>query len=288
MGRNPRLKASPSRASDHAEGTTVVPIHLAVHQQLGTIGCQAFRLWTVHYEHSFDSFEQLTALHQRLVEFPVNERAAVRLISDVGYLKDIYRCGTTMVSEAVRTIQHFCEEIERTTGHPPVGSTVNERLRNAAASAGLELDLSSPGYAALTELQSQRDAIEHPTEERVYASSPEHWDRVPLSWFLSERSLRCFERYEQWFSGLATAWEAISPSFARAGELQVERGIGSDLQYSTRSRQEHRGRSAGQGTGAYDIRLSPLPRLPHAYADYQQCPADRGVSDAEAFTDPGQ
>src|SRR5689334_23103197 len=123
MGRNPRLKASQSRASDHAEGATVTPIHLAVHQQLGTIGCRALRLWTVHYEHSFDSFEQLAALHRRLVEFPVNELARMRLISDVDYLKEVYRCGTTMVSEVVRTIQHFCEEIERTTGQPAAGST---------------------------------------------------------------------------------------------------------------------------------------------------------------------
>jgi hypothetical protein len=226
MGKNEKLTPNPELARSHAAGASVAPIQTLVHAQLGTIAYIWPRLWTYHYESSYDAYEQLTELHKQLVTFPVSS-VNMRLITDQAFLKSIYKVGTSMVSDVVRTIQHFTEEIERTTQRLISGTTVNDRLREAVAAAGLDLDLTDPGYAALVEMQLPRDAIEHPKENNVYAGLPGEWDKVPLAWLLSDRSVRAFDRYNEWFESLAQAWEAKRDSYTQPADLQVERGLGS-------------------------------------------------------------
>lgn len=80
-------------------------------------------------------------------------------------------------------------------------------------------------------MQGLRDAVEHPKADNVYAGQQGRWDRVPLAWLLSDRSLRAYDRYHDWFTGLADEWEAKRGSYVCSAELQVQCGVRSELQF---------------------------------------------------------
>lgn len=103
MGKNQRLVPNPTLAKPHTDGATVAIVQTLVHAQLGAIGYLWPRFWTYHYELSYSNYEELAALHGRLTAFPVSV-ASMRAIDDQAFLKDVYRVGTAMLSDVVRTI----------------------------------------------------------------------------------------------------------------------------------------------------------------------------------------
>jgi len=236
MGKDQQLRNDPTRAREHAAGAPVNVIQVLTHSQLGAISYFWPRHWMFHAHAAEAAASQLAGLHQRLVSFPVNTTNAIRSVEDMAYIGAVYVAGERMVVEAVLTLQHLCEEIERTLKIRLQESTLSGRLRealNAAALAGLT---QRPGYAKYVELAEIRDAIEHPKEMNTYNGAPGQWDRVPLAWFLSERGLAAFQGCSQFIKSIVEDWETRSQELAAPAELTLERGVFSERQFKKEPR----------------------------------------------------
>jgi hypothetical protein len=85
--------------------------------------------------------------------------------------------------------------------------------------------------AVLDHCTEIRDAIEHPQAHNVYSGDKNAWDRVPLAWTFSDRSLDSWQRFRRWFDRVAADWEAHLKSVATPATLTVERGVESQLQF---------------------------------------------------------
>lgn len=231
MGRNQKLKSDPSRGKEHQAGAPAQVVQVIAHNQLGAICYVWPRHWVFHARAAEQAANQLATLHQRLVQFPVHGESSLRSVDDLEYIEAVYRAGTQMVVQAILTLQHLCEEIERTTHVELRGSSLDDRLREALAAANLTPPAQRSGHAKFVELEGIRDAIEHPKQENVYNGDPGQWDRVPLAWLLSERGLLAFVGYADFTKSIVDDWEARKQELDMPGELTIERGIHSQLQF---------------------------------------------------------
>lgn len=74
--------------------------------------------------------------------------------------------------------------------------------------------------------------MEHPHQDTVYNAHPRDWDRVPLTWFISERGLAAYDRFEGGFEALVARWELRIADMSGPGTLRTTaRGIRSEMQY---------------------------------------------------------
>lgn len=228
MGKKTKLISDPSLAHPHEAGSRIEVIQVLAHDPLGALAYPWPRLWVFHYDQAVDAYEAFEGLHSQLVELPP-ALDGMRTVSDGEFLKKIYALGAAMASNAVRAAQHICEEIERTTESPLSGSTLEERLAEASDFAGLPSPATRAGYQGIVEINRVRDAIEHPQASNVYNGHGNEWDRVPLAWMLSDRSLKAWERWHDFFTGLADEWLTVIGRFSKPATLSVERGIRSGL-----------------------------------------------------------
>jgi hypothetical protein len=231
MGRSQKLTADPAIAKSHEAGASGIVVQTLAHKRLGAISYRWPRQWVFHARAAQAAFEELTVLHRRLVEFPVHGPTAMRSILDMDYLEAVYRAGSQMAIEAILTLQHLCEEIERGVKAQLQEPTLDGRLRDALQKAGMTAPAQRAGHAMFVELETIRDAIEHPKMENVYNGQSGQWDRVPLAWFLSERGLAAFEGWDLFLGSIADDWEERQKQFAGPANLIVQRGIHSQLQF---------------------------------------------------------
>jgi hypothetical protein len=130
-----------------------------------------------------------------------------------------------MISNVVRAIQHFAEEIEGFSGGRLLGITVAERLSEAASLSGLTIDTKSPGYVGFIQIWKMRDAVEHPNSRNTYAGELGEWDRVPLAWLLSDKAIFAYQNYRSWLEELAVQWEGRKAQYSKETEFKIVRGI---------------------------------------------------------------
>jgi hypothetical protein len=135
-----------------------------------------------------------------------------------------------MVVQTVLTVQHFAEEVERTTVPNLDPGPITERLREAASVAGLVSPATLSGWDGFVEILKIRDAIEHPKPGNTYNARDGEWDRVPLAWMLSERPFAAYAGFSAVIDAMATEWEAGAEARKKPGTLTVsKRGLRSDL-----------------------------------------------------------
>jgi hypothetical protein len=202
------------------------------HRRLGTITYAWPKHWAYHYEAAHAAFEQLERLHEELAALPVGPDS-MRSIHDIEFIGRIYKAGSHLVSEIVRTLQHLCEEIERWTKTPMGGSTIEERFAVASEAAGLAGVKDSAGYSAFQEICAKRDAIEHPKPGNTYNGGDTTWDEVPLAWLMSERVIEAYNIYLDWINNIAGAWETTKANMPKQpATLKAEmRGLRSLRQF---------------------------------------------------------
>jgi hypothetical protein len=214
-------------------------VQLAGHTRFGTIAYTWPKHWAYHYDAATEAFNDLGKLHEELVRLPVGPDD-MRTVSDIELLGRIYDAGVRLVVGVVLTVQHLCEEIERWTKTGPSGSTIEDRLAGPGVTDVVGTLKTQPGYAALHEIIERRDAVEHPREDNVYNGDDTGWDRVPLAWFISDRSLKAFETYQTWITESIEIWEekkANWPQSPTTLEVGV-RGVRSTHQFKKPARGE--------------------------------------------------
>jgi hypothetical protein len=176
----------------------------------------------LHYDFAQDGASDLFDCHQRVLGLEP-ESNGLRTVLDEILLRSVYEAGNKMVSNAVRAVQHLAEEIE-TVHHDDLSSeTVEKRISEACKLFGMDRYAADADYAGLGEINGVRDALEHPTPQ--YTNDPEAWDRNPLSWMLSDRSLLAWKRFHVWFSTISGDWEAYRLSLEHPGTVEVQRGL---------------------------------------------------------------
>jgi hypothetical protein len=208
MGLKHQSVSDPMLAKDHEAGEPIRLIQHAEHAQFGTITYEARRLWHLHHEIARSGYVQLRQLHQQVLRLAVAPSCdRVLTASDrPDLMLLVYVAGTQMVLNTVLTMQHFCQEIEHALDAELQRTEIGDRTREAVGLAGLTVATAGPGYSALREIIERRDAVEHPKRKNVFNSHPNDWDSVPMSWFLTERASRSFERWYAWFADAAEQW----------------------------------------------------------------------------------
>src|SRR5205823_10342997 len=174
--------------------------------------------------------KELSELHAKVLEIEPGDDS-MRLVSDDDLLQAVYRACNSMVSNADRAVQHLAEEIERAHKTELRGITSEERIIEALGLFSAKTYNRDPDYAGLSEINGIRDALEHPQGSNTYNNDPNGWDKVPLAWMLSNRSLDAWQRFDRWLTSIAADWESYQPKLATGPvTLTVQRGIESELQ----------------------------------------------------------
>ena len=217
----------------HDKGASVVYAQPLVHSKLGAICFIWPRFWVLEWKLARKAQRELREVHDKILKVPVG-RDNTRLldVDDGGLAVRAFDAGSRMVTHTVRAVQQLCTEIERVANRQLEGRTLEDRLKEAATVAALRLDSSSRWYGALVEIVGVRDAMEHPHQDTVYNADPRDWDRVPLAWFISERGLAAYDRFEGGFEALVAHWEMRIADMSGPGTLRTAaRGIRSEMQY---------------------------------------------------------
>jgi hypothetical protein len=237
MGRRSKLRSNPSLADAHAAGAKVYIMQLLVHDRFGAIAYAWPRHWMLHYSAARRGARDLSKCHDKVLQHEPGPNA-MRAITDEELLEEVYDAGNTMVSHAVRAVQHLAEEIERNYKTQLRGQTIEERINEAAALFSTQPYNLHIDYSGLAEVVGVRDALEHPQAGNTHNTDPNAWDRVPLAWMLSNRSLDAWGRFDRWFKRLSGDWDAHLPTLSKPGTITVQRDIESLSPFKKAPRQE--------------------------------------------------
>lgn len=225
MGRSSKMISTGSGIAIEA-GANVAVTQLLVHDPLGTIGYFWPIHWACHVNIAHADYERLVAIHEEIAKLDPGPNK-VRLVSDELLLRDAYDCGSSMVSNAVRSIRHLTQAMATHGIAPLTTHRAIEQIKEATAALGIDCRITDPGYDAFGELVRIRDAIEHPTESNVYQGTDSTWDQVPLAWILSDRSVKTYVAYRHWFDLVVRDWKALLAADAQPATLTIERGMAS-------------------------------------------------------------
>jgi hypothetical protein len=222
MGKDTKL-TSTGHGQPIAEGWVVAPTQMLVHDPLGCIAYHWPIHWGLHVNIAQAAYERVVAIQERIAKIAPGADK-IRLVFDEPLLVDAYDAGTSMVSNAVRSVRHLAEEIARSNGSPLTPGRVADKIAEATAAVGIDSRTEQPCYQGLAEIIGVRGAIEHPDSTNVYQAGA-GWDRVPLAWILSDRSTKAYTRYREWIGAIAADWSAWLDSRAEPATLTVERGM---------------------------------------------------------------
>lgn len=205
-------------------GDNFAVIQMLVHNPLGTLAYPWPVHWAVHTNIAYAAYERLSAIHARIAEIAPSEDK-MRTVWDEELLVEAYDCGTSMVSNAVRSVRHLAQAMTAQNTPPLTSTRVIDQIREATAAVEIDGRAGHGGYNCLGDIVRVRDAIEHPTASNVYQGDGGTWDQVPLPWLLSDQSLKAYVGYREWIDLISGDWEALLASREGEIKLTVTRGM---------------------------------------------------------------
>jgi hypothetical protein len=221
------IKTGPvGKAQPHQEGAAVYLVQQLVHEPVGALAYRWSAQWQAHANLAQGAAQELELVHAQLVDVP-ELSGHVRLVPDA-LATTAYEAGSSMVSNVVRTLRHLAAAMVWEANIVIEYGRALDELRDATGKVGLDPLINSPGYHGAAEIVQVRDALEHPKTSNLYQGNDTDWDKVPLAWILSNRSLAAYNAYVGWLNRLGAdfeAWRAARPP--QPTTLTVERGIGS-------------------------------------------------------------
>jgi hypothetical protein len=209
---------------DIKAGDNIAVTQILVHDPLGTIGYFWPVHWACHVNIAHAAYERLATIHEQIAKIAPGPNN-MRIISDEALLVETYDCGSSMVSNAVRSVRHLTQAMATHGIAPLTAHRAIEQIKEATSALGIDCRITDPGYDAFGELVRIRDAIEHPTGSSVYQGTDSGWDQVPLAWLLSDRSLKTYVDYRHWFDLVARDWKSRLVTDAQPSKLTIERGM---------------------------------------------------------------
>jgi len=223
MGKDTKL-TSTGHGQPIAEGWVFSVTQTLIHDPLGCIAYPWPTHWACHVNIAHAAYERVVVIQDRVAQIAPNE-SKIRLAFDEALLLDAYDAGTSMVSNAVRSVRHLAQEIAAKHGQLLTTKRAADNIIEATAAVGIDCRVNQPCYEGLSEIVRVRDAIEHPDATNVYQSDGTTWDKVPLAWILSDRSTKAYVRYREWIDVIAADWKAWQESQSQPTTLTTQRGM---------------------------------------------------------------
>jgi hypothetical protein len=112
LGRSTKQRSNPALAKAHEKGAQVAVVQILTHVPHGSVAYLWPRHWRYHIQCAERSAGRILEIHRQVLTIEPSENA-IRLVADEALIEDAYISGGTMVSNAVRAVQHLAEEIER-------------------------------------------------------------------------------------------------------------------------------------------------------------------------------
>jgi hypothetical protein len=189
-------------------GDPVEWLQMSEHKVLGAISYSPPRLqpWRRHFERFQTSAKTIEKIHRKVRG--IQPRASGTRYVDPDTTAKTYMAGCDALISAVLAVQHLAQAMEFDE-EDFSGKTSTDRIRAAVERHGIDIDTTTSGWQAFTEICDQRDKVEHPTNSRYH--NYEAWDEVPMAWLLSERPSTVFEAFEGWFSDIVNRWPGSAP-----------------------------------------------------------------------------
>jgi hypothetical protein len=213
-------------AQPHEAGSGVFVIQMLVHEPIGALAYDFAPHWPHHARLAREAAGRLQAVHAQLVEIPELSGHVRRVPGEMAAAA--YEAGTAMVSNVARTIRHLAATIVFEAGGRVSWGRVLDEIRDATGAVNIDSRINSAGHHALAEMITIRDAIEHPQPANMYEASDTGWDKVPLAWILSNRSLAAYQSYVPWLNELTADWAGWLDARPQVPTtMTVQRGTGS-------------------------------------------------------------
>jgi len=239
MGKKTKTISDPSLARSHEAGAKVEFVQIALHE-LGMIYIGHPRYWTLHAGYANAGYKRLKRyIDKILAQNPTTGN--VRSVHDATFITKIYKATFDLIAHTYLTYEYFVLSTLTTIYLYPGASEedkkkfaelenleLKEKLRHIIVDILKKPELiASKGYSMLfQELEQARHALNHPKNDNTYNCGDTTWDKVPLAWGVSGKSLKFFEHSVDLLNSIYKDWIEIEPQYAKPGTLTgLKRGV---------------------------------------------------------------
>lgn len=239
MGKKVKIESDPKLAKPHAQGAVVELVQPAIHE-LGMIYIGHPYYWVMHARYANNGYRRLKKYIDKILQ-KQPDKTNVRSVHDFSLINKAYKATCDLVIHSYLSYEYFSLFV-LTSVYLNVSSSdedkkifaqlepleLKEKFRHILTDVIKRPELvNSTGYSMLfQELEQTRHAINHPKNENIYNCGKNSWDKVPLAWGLSGKSLKFFEESAKLFNQTYKAWKAIEQNYSKPGTLTgVQRGI---------------------------------------------------------------
>lgn len=239
MGRKAKIKSDPNLAKPHAAGAKIELVQPAIHD-LGLIYIGHPYYWSLHARYANAGYRRLKKYIDNILQ-KQPDNSNVRSVHDFELISKIYEATCDEVIHTYLSYEYFTLFVLTVVYLNPSSSEedkkrfaeienkeLKDKLRHILTDIIKEPNLiNSSGYSMLfQELEQIRHAINHPKNENIYNCGNNTWDKVPLAWGVSGKSLKFFEESAKLFNNIYKSWQRVEPNYSRPGTLTgVQRGI---------------------------------------------------------------
>ncbi len=239
MGKKVRTQSDPTLARSHQAGARIEIVQPAVHE-LGLIHFGHPYYYALHARYANSGYRRLKKYIDKILQ-QQPDHANIRSVHDFTLINKLYKATYDLVVHTYLAYEYFTLHI-LTAAYLYPGATeidkkkftdlepqeLKEKLRHILTDIIKRPELvGSQGYSMLfQELEQIRHALNHPKNNTVYNCGQNSWDRVPLAWGISGKSLKFYENSVELFNALYKSWKSVELSYAKPGILTgVQRGI---------------------------------------------------------------
>lgn len=231
MGRKIKTQIDWSKDKGNEKGDVVM---LAQHARtsLGAISFLGQAPTYAYYANIVnESYEKSHSLHNRVLELPVSKDSNFRHIFDNNLLAEIYEEGSKLTTGIYLMFEHLTFHVGitmfRSRGKQLFEDYERKELKDKLKNLFKSLDLKdleqSKGYGVLfADIERARHAINHPKSTNIYAVDSDHWDEVPIAWFVSGKHLDACEKSINMYNKLHDAWTGYMETHKIPGEIIID------------------------------------------------------------------
>lgn len=239
MGRKIKTVSDPTFAKPHKAGATVELVQPVIHD-LGLIYIGHPYYWGLHAKYANSGYNRLKRYIDQILRQQPNKTNA-RSVHDFKLISKAYKATCDLVIHCYLCYEYLVLFILTSTLLNITSTSedkdkfkqleklnLKEKLKYILEKVFNRPELTkSKGYSMLfQELEQTRHAINHPKNENIYNCGENTWDKVPLAWGLSGKSLKFFEETAKLFNEIYNEWVRVEPKYAKPGTLTgVKRGI---------------------------------------------------------------
>lgn len=177
------------------------------------------------------SYIKSQTLHQRVLELPIDESSKMRHMFDNDLLRSIYSNGSQLVVSLYLMFEHFALYAGITAfrrADPEhyddfESMELKDKLKTILKEFQIPELIKSPGFGTLfSDVEKIRHAINHPKGDNIYSIDDNHWDDVPIAWFVSGKHLKASEKCIDFYNKIHNACRRYSETHKQPGKIIID------------------------------------------------------------------